>query len=81
MAPDGHGQQCYRVRIQCGSGRILRPIIAAESPTLAREKAMILATELCRVTLPWLEGEKDQRADEQEPIVGDARRAHRWWTA
>jgi len=78
--PDGHNQQCYRVRIECGGGRALAPVISAESPTEARAKAAELAKELCRRALPWEQGAKHLREDRTEPVITDVRRSHRWWT-
>ncbi len=76
--PDGHGVRCYRVEIDCG-GRTLRPIIAAANEREAREKAALLAAELCRLRLPWQKGGED--APPSLYSVGDAIRVHRWWTA
>lgn len=79
--PDGRGLQCYRVTIECQSGRTLRPIVAAPSPRDARDKAATLAGELCRMTLPWDKGGKFTRTSEVAPVITDARRIHRWWGA
>lgn len=78
--PDGHGLRCFRVTIKCGSGRVLRPIISAKDEAEANAKAATLAAELCRVTLPWLIGAKDDRVNYEPPQIVDTRRVHRWWT-
>lgn len=82
--PDGHGLRCFRVRIECSSGRVLAPIIAAADGSEAKAKALVLAEEMCRQTplAPSSTGAHLQRPDSAgPPRIGSPRRVHRWWSA
>ena len=68
--------------IECGSGRVLFPIIGAPDEDAAREKGLLLGDELCKVA-PRGPGAPRPTWDSPPcapPVVTDVRRLHRWWT-